>query len=78
MNELQRTSARMLEIERKNMDYNKSTNFGQNPNGQEEELKRLLAEWDTLKILRQKLKEPEDGRIQVEADENGRPLFPEW
>jgi len=57
MNQLQIVSAKMLEIERINMDYNKATNFGQNPNGQEDYIFHLLGEWDHLKIRRQRLKE---------------------
>ena len=55
-NNIHEVSARMLTIERINMDYNKATNFGQFPNGQEAEIEALLAEWDTLKALRHKLK----------------------
>jgi hypothetical protein len=68
----------MLEIERINMAYNKDTNFGQNPNGRESEIKTLVSELDTLRNLRRKLKEPIDPRVQVEVDDNGRPLFPEY
>lgn len=50
-------NARMLEIERENMDYNKATDFGQNPNGQEARIVHILKEWDHLKIRRQRLKE---------------------
>lgn len=50
-------SARMLEIERINMAYNKATDFGNNPNGQEAKIKSLLDEWDHLKIRRQRLKD---------------------
>lgn len=77
-NNIHEVSARMLEIEQINMAYNKATNFGKNPNGQEKKISALLDEWDDLKIVRRNLKEPVDGRVQVEVDENGRPLFPEW
>lgn len=56
MNKLQQTTARMLEIERINMAYNKTTNFGQHPNGQEQEIALILEEWDGLKLLRIELK----------------------
>jgi hypothetical protein len=56
MNDLQQVTARMLEIERANMAYNKATNFGQFPNGQEAEIEAMLAEWDGLKIRRLQLK----------------------
>lgn len=56
MNQLQETTARMLEIERINMVYNQTTTFGQLPNGQEDEIEALLAEWDTLKVRRLQLK----------------------
>jgi hypothetical protein len=58
MTQLQQTTARMLEIERKNMEYNKATNFGQFPNGQEAEIELILEEWDKLKVLRIQLKQP--------------------
>jgi hypothetical protein len=56
MNDLQKVTARMLQIERINMAYNEKTDFGNNPNGQEAEIKFLLDEWDKLKIERKKLK----------------------
>jgi len=46
----------MLFIERVNMVYNESTDFGQNPNGFESEMDKLLAEWDILKVERQHIK----------------------
>lgn len=58
MNDLQLVAKRMLEIERTNMAYNQATNFGENPNGQEEEIKMILDEWDGLKFLRLELKQP--------------------
>lgn len=58
MTQLQQTTARMLEIEHKNMEYNKATNFGQFPNGQENEIELILEEWDNLKVLRIQLKQP--------------------
>lgn len=57
MTHLQKTSARMLEIEQINMAYNKATNFGLEPNGQEAHIEELLTEWDGLKMLRQELKD---------------------
>jgi hypothetical protein len=56
MNPLQEVTARMLKIERINMDYNKATTFGQFPNGQEAEIEALLSEWDSLKVRRLQLK----------------------
>jgi hypothetical protein len=56
MNLLQQNTARMLEIERINMAYNQATNFGQNPNGKEDEIEALLKEWDNLKAARNELK----------------------
>lgn len=47
---------RMLSIEKFNMKYNEETNFGQKPNGKEAEIKKALAEWDSLKAERNKLK----------------------
>lgn len=57
MNQLQQVTAEMLRIEKINMGYNRATNFGQNPNGQEDYIAHLLVEWDRLKIRRQRLKE---------------------
>ncbi len=56
MNELQQITKRMLEIEYTNMRYNKATDFGNNPNGQEEQIKAILKEWDELKVKRNQLK----------------------
>jgi hypothetical protein len=53
---LKNTITRMTEIEKINMQYNKSTNFGNNPNGQENEIIKLLEEWDNLNSLRIKAK----------------------
>lgn len=55
---LNETTQRMLHIEKVNMQYNKETDFGKNPNGQENEIEKLLAEWDSLKIKRNILKQP--------------------
>jgi hypothetical protein len=57
MNTLHEITQRMLNIEKVNMQYNKQTNFGQNPNGQEKEIEKLLGEWDALKIKRNILKQ---------------------
>jgi hypothetical protein len=54
---LQQITQRMLHIEDVNMQYNKETNFGQNPNGQEKEIEKLLSEWDSLKIQRNAAKD---------------------
>lgn len=54
--ELHNVTARMLEIERENMAYNKATNFGQFPNGQEAHIEAILAEWDILHARRNELK----------------------
>lgn len=74
----------MLEIEHINMAYNETTKFGQFPNGQEAAIEALLNEWDTLKILRHKLKYEQPAvvlnpraLVQVDNDENGRPDFPD-
>ncbi len=56
MTELQNITKRMLEIENINMAYNKETNFGTTPNGEEDKIKNLLEEWDELKKERQILK----------------------
>jgi len=56
MNTLQEITQRMLHIEKVNMQYNKETNFGEKPSGQESEIEKLLAEWDSLKIQRNILK----------------------
>jgi hypothetical protein len=58
INQLQQVTARMLEIERKNMAYNEATTFGQFPNGQETYIEAILAEWDQLKAIRHQLKQP--------------------
>lgn len=49
---LKTVTDRMLEIENVNMAYNKATNFGMFPNGQESEIELILEEWDNLKVLR--------------------------
>lgn len=54
---LNETTQRMLHIEKVNMLYNKETNFGENPNGQEKEIEKLLSEWDSLKFQRNILKQ---------------------
>ena len=54
---LRETTKRMLQIETQNMAYNKATNNGINPNGQESEIELLLSEWDKLKVQRQDLKD---------------------
>lgn len=54
---LQEITQRMLHIEKVNMQYNKETNFGQKPNGQEKEIEKLLSEWDSLKVQRNILKQ---------------------
>jgi len=54
--DLKKITARMIEIEKINMQYSKETSFGNNPNGQEKEIEKLLGEWDALKIKRNLLK----------------------
>lgn len=56
MNKIQQVTAEMLQIERANIEYNKATNFGKVPNGQEQQIKKMLTRWDKLKLLRTKLK----------------------
>ena len=56
MNELQKTTARMMEIETESMAYNEATNFGKNPNGKEAHIANILSEWDELKNKRNQLK----------------------
>ncbi len=53
---LKEVTSRMLAIEVANMEYNKATKFGKNPNGQEDEIESMLTEWDALKAKRNKLK----------------------
>lgn len=54
---LQQIEDQMHCIEGINMRYNKVTNFGQFPNGQESYIEHMLVEWDHLKCRREKLKQ---------------------
>ncbi len=55
-NRLESITKQMIEIETINAAYNKATNNGQNPNGEEAKIENLLNVWDKLKMRRDNLK----------------------
>lgn len=53
---LDKVTKEMHEIEVINAVYNKATNFGQFPNGQEAYIEHQLKVWDNLKCRRERVK----------------------